>query len=142
MLARLLTVPMCMVAVVGCIGFQDRQALAARNAPSAPLISRAKLQLGNPSLQFGRVSPDGQWVSWLAPHEGVMNIWVAPTATPNRASPLTQEKTDRISRYLWSPDSASLFYLRDRGGNQSFVIYQAQLAGGPQVATDSFSRLI
>jgi len=131
MLARFLTVLMCMAAVVGCVGFQDGQALASKNAPGAPLISRTKLQLGSPGLQFGRVSPDGQWVSWLAPYEGVMNIWVAPTATPNKARPRTQEKTDRISRYSWSPDSASLFYLQDRGGNQSFVIYQVQLAGGP-----------
>ena len=26
----------------------------------------------------GRISPDGKFLSWIAPRDGVLNIWVAP----------------------------------------------------------------
>jgi dipeptidyl aminopeptidase/acylaminoacyl peptidase len=94
------------------------------------LIERTQL-LGNPIQQFGGISPDGQWLSWLAPHEGVMNLWIAPAPMPGEARLLTQERVDRISRYVWSPDGASLLYTKDRGGNQNFVIYRVSLEGGP-----------
>src|SRR5262249_9686716 len=45
--------------------------------PSVPLIPRALL-FGNPTQTQGRVSPDGKWISWIAPRDGVLNIWVAP----------------------------------------------------------------
>ncbi|MEG0885280.1 MAG: S9 family peptidase, partial [Janthinobacterium sp.] len=42
-----------------------------------PLIERAKL-FGNPSKSGGKLSPDGRWLSWIAPRDGVLNVWVAP----------------------------------------------------------------
>lgn len=124
---RLLIVLMCMAAVAGCVGPPERQTFAPNHTP---LIERTKL-LVNLGRQFSRISPDGKWLSWLAPHEGVVNLWIAPTAMPSKAKLLTQEKIDRVWRYAWSPDSASLFYTQDRGGNQNFVIYSVGLAGGP-----------
>ena len=47
--------------------------------PSAalPLIPRAKL-FGNPTRAQAQISPDGRWLSWIAPKDGVLNIWLAP----------------------------------------------------------------
>ena len=42
-------------------------------AEDAPLIPREAL-FGNPSKAQGRVSPDGQWLSWLAPKDGVLML--------------------------------------------------------------------
>lgn len=127
---RLLTVLICIAAVTGCVEPKQRQAFAPNHAQ---LIERTKL-LGNLGRQSSRISPDGKWLSWLAPHEGVVNLWIAPTTMPSNARLLTQERIDRVSRYVWSPDSASLFYTQDRGGNQNFVLYSVSLAGGPSRA--------
>jgi dipeptidyl aminopeptidase/acylaminoacyl peptidase len=124
---RLLTVLMCIAAVGGCVWPQRRQTSAPNHAQ---LIERTKL-LGNLGRQFSRISPDGEWLSWLAQHEGVVNVWIAPVTMPEQARLLTDERTDRVARYVWSPDSASLLYTKDRGGNQNFVIYSVSLAGGP-----------
>ncbi len=62
-------------------------ALAADPA-QPPLIERAKL-FGNPSQAGGQISPDGKWLSWHAPRDGVLNIWVAPASDPSAARPLT-----------------------------------------------------
>lgn len=37
-------------------------------AKETPLIERAKL-FGNPSKSGGKLSPDGQWLSWIAPRD-------------------------------------------------------------------------
>jgi dipeptidyl aminopeptidase/acylaminoacyl peptidase len=124
---RLATVLICIAAVTGCVEPQQRQTFAPDHTQ---LIERTKL-LGNPGRQFCRISPDGKWLAWLAPHDGVVNLWIAPTTLPSKARLLTQEGIDRVWRYVWSPDSASLFYTQDRGGNQNFVLYSVSLAGGP-----------
>jgi hypothetical protein len=42
-----------------------------------PLIARSAL-FGNPSQFQARLSPDGEWLTWLAPFESVLNVWLAP----------------------------------------------------------------
>jgi dipeptidyl aminopeptidase/acylaminoacyl peptidase len=109
--------------VAGCVG-------AARTSSfPAPLIERTRL-LANSSRQFSRISPDSAWLSWLAPVGGVMNLRIAPVAAPEKSRWLTQEKTDRVSNYAWSPDGTSVLYTQDRGGDQNFVLYRVDLAGG------------
>ena len=54
---------------------------AAQRVAEIPLIPREAL-FGNPSRAGGTISPDGQWLGWLAPHAGVMNVWIAPASDP------------------------------------------------------------
>lgn len=96
-------------------------------AHSAPLISREKL-FGNPSRSGGRISPDGRWLSWIAPRDGVMNIWIAPIAAPDEAMALTDEKQRPIREYLWAPDSGSVLYVQDRHGDENFLLYGVDVA--------------
>lgn len=98
--------------------------------PSEQLMERDAAAV-TASRQFTLISPDGEWLSWLAPHEGVVNLWIAPTASPENARQLTSETVDRVSNYVWSPDGASLLYTKDSGGNQNFVIYNIPRAGAP-----------
>jgi len=56
---------------------------------TAPLIPRAAL-FGNPTRAAGQISPDGRWLSWLAPLEGVLNIWLAPASDPDAARAITK----------------------------------------------------
>ena len=53
-----------------------------------PLIPRDHL-FGNPTRAQGNISPDGTWLSWLAPHEGVLNVWIAPREDREDAKPMT-----------------------------------------------------
>jgi len=72
-----------------------------------PLIERAKL-FGNPTRAAARISPDGQWLTWVAPRDGVLNIWVAPLADLTKARALTDEKQRPIRTAFWSPDSKTV----------------------------------
>ena len=35
---------------------------------------------GNPERVMPRISPDGTQLAWIAPHEGVLNVWLAPVS--------------------------------------------------------------
>ena len=105
----------------------------------APLIERSKF-FGNPSRAVGRISPNGQWLSWLAPRDGVLNIWVAPTADPAAARALTAEKVRPIRSYFWSPDSATVLYVNDQGGDENFKLFGVAVAGGEAKTLTPFDK--
>lgn len=100
---------------------------AAQGPSTAPLIERAKF-FGNPAASQGQVSPDGKWLSWLAPRNGVMNVWVAPAADPTAARALSAETVRPIRQYLWAPDSSAILYLNDKAGDENFILYAVDLA--------------
>jgi dipeptidyl aminopeptidase/acylaminoacyl peptidase len=100
-------------------------------ATGTPLIERAKF-FGNPTKTAARISPDGKWLSWIAPRDGVLNVWVAPVETPNKARPLTAEKTRPIRSAFWSPDSKTVLFINDKGGDENFLLYGADVKSGEQ----------
>jgi dipeptidyl aminopeptidase/acylaminoacyl peptidase len=96
---------------------------------AVPLIPRDVL-FGNPVKAAAQISPDGRWLSWTAPSNGVLNIWVAPASDPSAAKVVTAEKTRPIRTYFWSPDSRTLLFINDRGGDENFLLYAADPATG------------
>ena len=106
---------------------------------TSPLIPRGDL-FGNPTRAAGKISPDGQWLSWLAPKDGVLNIWMAPADNPDQAKAMT-DATDRpIRQYFWSPDSQSLLYIQDRGGDENFLLYGDNIASGEETTLTPFEN--
>lgn len=105
----------------------------------APLIERDRL-FGNPSRAQGRLSPDGRWVSWLAPSNGMLNIWVAPAADPAQARVLTKEATRPIRQHFWAPDSQTILYINDAGGNEDFLLFGVRVDGGEPVTLTPFEK--
>jgi dipeptidyl aminopeptidase/acylaminoacyl peptidase len=108
-------------------------------AADVPLIERTKL-FGNPTKIGGQLSPDGKWISFIAPRDGVLNVWVAPIATPDQARPLTAEKARPIRQAFWSPDSKSILFVNDKGGDENFLLYGVNVATGEQKALTPFEK--
>ncbi|MEG2033460.1 MAG: S9 family peptidase, partial [Janthinobacterium sp.] len=104
-----------------------------------PLIERAKI-FGNPSKSGGRISPDGKWLSWIAPRDGVLNVWVAPSSDLAQARSLTEEKVRPIRSSFWSPDSTTLLYIQDKGGDENFLLYGVNVATGKQINYTPFEK--
>ncbi|HEY2627833.1 MAG TPA: hypothetical protein VGI57_01840, partial [Usitatibacter sp.] len=97
--------------------------------PNVPLIPRSQL-FGNPTQAQGRVSPDGKWISWLAPRDGVLNIWVAPVDDLKNARPLTAEKVRPIRQHFWGANSQRILYINDSGGDENYLLYGVDPKGG------------
>ena len=86
------------------------------------LIDRSDL-FDNPVASQGRISPDGEWVSWIAPDEGVMNVWVAPASNPSSGTVVTDDRHRGISNHLWSVDSKYVLFVKDNDGDENFHVY-------------------
>ena len=95
-------------------------------APNSPLIPRAKL-FGNPTRAFGQISPDGRWLSWLAPKEGVLNVWIAPASDVNAARIVTDDRKRGIRFYGWALDHRHILYMQDEDGTEDWHIYAVDI---------------
>jgi dipeptidyl aminopeptidase/acylaminoacyl peptidase len=105
-------------------------ALAAMTAPDAiPLIPRSVL-FGNPDRAGLSLSPDGNRVAFLAPLDGVLNVWVAPTDDLEAAKPVTRDTGRGIRQFFWAYNNADLLYLQDKGGDENWKLYRIRLADG------------
>ena len=96
---------------------------------AAPLIPRGVI-FGNPDRTLARISPDGAWVSWLAPKDGVLNVWVAPSDDPANARVITNDTYRGIPQYFWAPNSAFVYYIQDQGGDENYHVYSANIETG------------
>ena len=74
-----------------------------------PLISREVL-FGNPSKASPRLSPDGSKLSYLAPVNGVLNVWVGPVNDPDAAQPVTSDTGRGIRIYFWAYTDRHVLY--------------------------------
>jgi len=86
------------------------------------LIPRSVL-FGNPDRASVRISPDGENLSYLAPLNGVLNVWVAPVDAPHEARPVTQDTGRGIRIYAWAYTNEHILYLQDAGGDENWRAY-------------------
>jgi dipeptidyl aminopeptidase/acylaminoacyl peptidase len=97
-----------------------------QQVPAKGLIPRAKL-FGNPTRALCQISPDGRWLSWVAPKDGVLNIWVAPAGDIGAARVITDDRKRGIRMYAWVPDGAHLLYMQDEGGTEDWHVYAVEI---------------
>lgn len=99
----------------------------------ASLISRQVL-FGDPDRARARLSPDGKHLSFIAPKDGVLNIWTAPAQEPEKAKPLTSEKGRSIIRYQWAYTNEHIIFAKDKGGDENWHLVAVNVASGEQKA--------
>ncbi len=92
------------------------------------LIPRRAL-FGNPERSAPRISPDGRHLSWQAPRDGVMNIWVAPVGDLAAAAPLTRAARPIWSAW-WAHDGRHLLYFDDTDGDENWRMWAVDRDGG------------
>ena len=114
-------------------------ASASAGPSPTPLIARSSF-FGNPARVAARLSPDGRNLAWIAPRDGVLNIWVAPIGDPSHGRPLTQERARPIREYFWAPDSASILFVNDTGGDENYKLFDVDLASGVQRSLTPFDK--
>jgi dipeptidyl aminopeptidase/acylaminoacyl peptidase len=90
--------------------------------PGRPLIPRRKL-FDNPTFFGAKLSPDGQWLSWLAPVDGVLNVWVSPADSVAAGQPVTRTRGRPINWQDWSPDGRYIMFLNDENGDENLHLF-------------------
>lgn len=92
------------------------------------LIPRRVL-FGNPDRSSPSISPDGRHVGFLAPVDGVLNVWVGPAEEPEAAEPVTEDRERGIRMYFWAYTNDHVIYLQDRRGDENWRVYLTDVAG-------------
>jgi dipeptidyl aminopeptidase/acylaminoacyl peptidase len=96
------------------------------------LIPRTAL-FGNPVKAQARLSPDGRYISFLAPKNGVLNVWLAPFGKLEAAKPITDDKKRGIRQHLWADDGKHILFLQDEGGDENWRVYSVDVESHKQV---------
>jgi len=123
--------------LLGCfVAACDRQKATAPvpRVAEAPLIPRAAL-FGNPERAQARISPRGDYLSFLAPRDGYLNVFVMPVAgdlSQNlaQARPVTRDTTRGVRTHFWARNGTHVLFLQDEGGDENWRLHSVEIATG------------
>ncbi len=126
----------------GCVRSVDED-----ETNAAPLLPLETL-LAAPAVDGALVSPDGQWLSWLAATEaGAMNLRLAPVESPEEGRWLTT----RVGRGLqgrdvsgnlmirWTSDSRRIVFPQDSQGDENWNLFVVDVESGVERQLTDFS---
>lgn len=92
---------------------------------SHQLIPRSVL-FGNPERLSPRLSPDGKQLAYIAPDQGVLNVWLR-TVGQEDDRVITADRDRGIRTFFWAENNQHVLYLQDVGGNENWRIYGVDL---------------
>ncbi len=95
-----------------------------RDVPLIPL----EVFFGDAKVANVKVSPDGRFISFVAPLEGFKNIWVQDLKTGEKW-PVTKEKGREVFWYQWAWNGEQILYFQDIDGDENFRIFAIDYRG-------------
>ena len=101
-------------------------AVLAQNKPTTPLIPRNVL-FGNPERADPQISPDGTQLGYLAPVDGVLNVWIRTLGKSDDRA-VTADKKRGIRNFTWQYDNQHVLYTQDVGGDENWRLYETDIA--------------
>src|ERR1035438_5424459 len=93
-----------------------------------PLIPRSII-FGNPVKAAPQLSPDGARMCYLAPDEGVLNVWLR-TVGADDDRVITRDRGRGIREYFWSEDGRYVLYIQDQAGDENWHLHAVDPASG------------
>lgn len=90
------------------------------------LIDR-EILFGNPQKIMVQISPNGQYISYIAPYKGVVNIWITSTDKKFNDKVVTYDNTRGIRSYFWSKNSEYIIYIQDTKGDENWCLYAVNI---------------
>jgi len=109
--------------MLGCLAIVI---FACQTALKEPELIPRSIIFGNPEKASPRLSPDGTMMSYLAPVNDVLNVWVG-TVGKDDARVVTKDTLRGIRRYFWAADNKHIMYLQDKGGDENWRLYAVNL---------------
>lgn len=93
------------------------------------LIPR-KVLFGNPERTRILISSDGKWIGYMAPLDGVLNVWVAPIDNLSAARPVTNDTLRGIHYFTVAYTNRHVIYTQDTDGDENWKVYCVDLITG------------
>lgn len=93
----------------------------------------------NPERSGYQISPDGNWISFLAPYERRMNVHIMPR-TGGEPKRVTSETTRDLAGYFWKSNER-IVYLRDIDGDENWHLYSVDRNGDNLIDMTPFDQV-
>jgi len=93
----------------------------------------------NPEKTSFRISPDGRYISYLAPWKSRLNIFVEEIGS-GRPVRITSDTTRDIRSYFWKNDR--ILYLQDIGGDENFQLFSCNVQGEDVLPLTPFPKVL
>jgi hypothetical protein len=103
------------------------------------LIPREVL-FGNPERADPQISPDGTQIGYLAPVDGVLNVWIRTLGTADDRA-VTTDKHRGIRSFLWQYDNKHILYVQDVGGDENSRLYETDIASKQKKDLTPFEKV-
>lgn len=126
-------------AVSSCTALDDVVEGFGGASSSSNLIPRKDI-FGNPTRTAAQISPDGSMVSFIAPENGVLNVWVAPAGKLDQAKAITHSTDRPIRQHSWAANGSHVLYMNDKGGDENFLLYSVDVMTGEEKALTPFEK--
>ena len=103
-------------------------------ADGTPLIPR-KLLFAGADRSAVRISPDGRRVAFMAPIDGVLNLWVGEIDNLAKARPLTRVTDRDLGPWIvWPHNNRHVVFFRDQGGDENWQAHRVDVDTGDILA--------
>jgi dipeptidyl aminopeptidase/acylaminoacyl peptidase len=90
-----------------------------------------RLIFGNPERIVVRISHDGTRIAFLAPVDGVLNLWVGPIDRVEDARPVTDATDRNLGLWIvWMHDNRHILFFRDQAGDENWCAFAIDLHSG------------
>ncbi|MCX7767946.1 MAG: S9 family peptidase [Flavobacteriales bacterium] len=94
----------------------------------------------NPEKAAFRVSPDGRFISFLAPWKSRLNIFVQEIGSAEEPRRITADTVRDIRSYFWKDDR--ILYLQDIGGDENFQLFSCNIRGEDVLPLTPFPKVL
>lgn len=87
-----------------------------------PLIDR-ELFFGNPEISSGKLSPNGEYITFMKEYEGIMNVWIKKFDESFDDARLLTDSDRPLYGYFWTSDSKYILYVKDKDGDENINVF-------------------
>jgi len=99
-------------------------------APARALVPRETF-FGDPDVASAQLSFDGAWVGYVAPVDGVRNLWIAPVDDLAAARPVTRVTDRPISSFFqWAYTNRHVVIWQERNGDENWRASSVDIKDG------------
>ena len=83
---------------------------------------------GNPDRMLVKMNEKANYISYVAPLNGVLNVFVAPYSDIKAAKAITSDTHRGIRSYTWASNNTHIIYAMDEKGDENFRLYSVNVS--------------
>lgn len=106
-------------------------------SPGAENLIPREVLFGNPERVGPQLSPDGSTIAYIAPTDGVLNLWLMDV-TGDAPRQLTFDEDRGVMDFQWAENGRHILYLQDEAGEENTHVYRITVETGEVVDLTPF----